>query len=686
MLKTHYTIDQNLIIKKPVPAVGIICSNPRRVERIVKSHLSHAVHLKEYNTAWQLDIYVGSYQGKHFFVAAVPVGAAGAAYAIQQLATAGARYIIRYGSNDDPHLTPERMDEVILVDQADNLYGLMQGSGAPKETWGEVLNASDILVTALQNKASAMQLATCLAICHHVEDYSAYAFPEHAGEYGNNVMANLRQLEAGSPSKLHCRDMESAALFFRANLDNFHAATVLQNVPKFAGQHQTYDGEQGAIAKRKEEKFCDFIFETLADFAEEYVPDFRTYTLLTVNLIPAYLKSIGGLEFFSEPSELEIKEIGDGNLNHVFRVKNTKTNKTLIIKQALPYLRCVGEDHLLTIHRMRYEIRYMHRAATITPDYLPTLYYADSESMMVLIMQDLDNCLVMRDGLSKKIRYKNFTQQISHFLANNLFFTSRLYLNQKDHADLVEAFHHNELCSLTENYIFTFPYLKHDSNYLSDAYTSFSPLFRKNAYDLLQIFSTRTEALIHADLHTGSIMLNQNEMFVIDSEFAFMGPMAFDLGLLLANLITAWVSHQVHHSDSDFQDELLTTMIDFINRFNTEFSLLWQQHRNHMVQSYFTEIEFSTYQQSYLKNIFQETIGYAGLELCRRVCGIAGVKEIRGIVNDKTKQLAEKWVLSIGLAWVENYKQYDSIEAVIEKMKNETLPLAEFSASLPVGC
>ena len=131
---TNYLLEQNLIVKKSMPIAGIVCSNPRRAERIVSSHLTDANLLKEYHSAWQLDIYIGHYQGKMMFVAAIPVGAAGAAFAIQQFAVAGARYIVRCGSNDDPRLTDKRMDEVIIVDRADNLYGLMQGSGAPPET------------------------------------------------------------------------------------------------------------------------------------------------------------------------------------------------------------------------------------------------------------------------------------------------------------------------------------------------------------------------------------------------------------------------------------------------------------------------------------------------------------------------------------------------------------------------
>lgn len=71
-------------------------------------------------------------------------------------------------------------------------------------------------------------------------------------------------LEQNDSQRLHCRDMETAAIFYRAYLDNFHAATVLQNVPKFPGKHQTYDGDNGEIAKKIEADFSSMIFNTLA--------------------------------------------------------------------------------------------------------------------------------------------------------------------------------------------------------------------------------------------------------------------------------------------------------------------------------------------------------------------------------------------------------------------------------------
>lgn len=53
-------------------------------------------------------------------------------------------------------------------------------------------------------------------------------------------------------------------------------------------------------------------------------------------------------------------------------------------------------------------------------------------------------------------------------------------------------------------------------------------------------FLTRREALIHGDLHTGSCMATESSYYVIDSEFAFFGPLAFDVGKLMANLLLTY--------------------------------------------------------------------------------------------------------------------------------------------------
>jgi len=55
-------------------------------------------------------------------------------------------------------------------------------------------------------------------------------------------------------------------------------------------------------------------------------------------------------------------------------------------------------------------------------------------------------------------------------------------------------------------------------------------------------FLQSTEALLHGDLHTGSVMAKENSTFVIDPEFAFYGPMGFDIGAFISNLLLNYFS------------------------------------------------------------------------------------------------------------------------------------------------
>jgi 5-methylthioribose kinase len=64
-------------------------------------------------------------------------------------------------------------------------------------------------------------------------------------------------------------------------------------------------------------------------------------------------------------------------------------------------------------------------------------------------------------------------------------------------------------------------------------------------------FCQRREALLHGDLHTGSCIVSETEFYVIDSEFAFYGPMAFDVGKFLANLLLTFFALDGHSTEGD---------------------------------------------------------------------------------------------------------------------------------------
>ncbi|MDH3459828.1 MAG: S-methyl-5-thioribose kinase, partial [Burkholderiaceae bacterium] len=66
---------------------------------------------------------------------------------------------------------------------------------------------------------------------------------------------------------------------------------------------------------------------------------------LTASNLAGYLASVPAMrERFTGFDDLEVVEVGDGNLNFVYVVSHRKVPaETVVVKQALPYLRAAGE-------------------------------------------------------------------------------------------------------------------------------------------------------------------------------------------------------------------------------------------------------------------------------------------------------------------------------------------------------
>lgn len=68
-------------------------------------------------------------------------------------------------------------------------------------------------------------------------------------------------------------------------------------------------------------------------------------------------------------------------------------------------------------------------------------------------------------------------------------------------------------------------------------------------------FVERAQALLHGDMHTGSLMVTQDTTYAIDAEFAFYGPIAFDVGKFIANLLLAFFALDGHSTEAEPRTE-----------------------------------------------------------------------------------------------------------------------------------
>ncbi|MCT4479263.1 S-methyl-5-thioribose kinase [Peribacillus frigoritolerans] len=388
-----------------------------------------------------------------------------------------------------------------------------------------------------------------------------------------------------------------------------------------------------------------------------------------------YIKKIPGL--FSENAQLICKEMGDGNLNLVFRIaEQDSSEKSVIIKQALPYARVVGESWPLTLDRSRIESEALMIQNGICPGSVPKVYHYD-KLLALTVMEDLSTHIIMRKGLIARNRYPYFAKHIGAFLARTLFLTSDLALDPECKKQKVIQFINPEMCKITEDLVFTDPYYDAKTN-------QFNPLIKAVveeiwSHDRLKLeitklkegFLTRTQALIHGDFHTGSIMITEKDTKVIDPEFAFYGPMGFDVGAVIANLLLNYCSHEGHtliqKERIEYQEYLLNTVEEIWTTFEEEFRTLWKEKAS---GSY---VSIQGYEDDYLLRLLQDSFGYAGCEMMRRVVGLAHVPDLESINDPKLRAKGERLALAIGQQLVlerETAGKICDLTSLIKKVRN----------------
>ncbi|MBC7870624.1 MAG: S-methyl-5-thioribose kinase, partial [Chitinophagaceae bacterium] len=145
-----------------------------------------------------------------------------------------------------------------------------------------------------------------------------------------------------------------------------------------------------------------------------------------------YVKRLDAVrDIFSTDEDLTAEEIGDGNLNLVFKIRaKADPKRTVVVKQSLPYMRLVGDEWPLPIERARIEAQALQIEARLCPEHTPHVYHFDPV-MYAIVMQNLDNHIIMRKGLSAGIQYPHFADHIGKFLAKTLGYTSDLILDYR---------------------------------------------------------------------------------------------------------------------------------------------------------------------------------------------------------------------------------------------------------------
>lgn len=391
---------------------------------------------------------------------------------------------------------------------------------------------------------------------------------------------------------------------------------------------------------------------------------------------------------FARGADLSVKEVGDGNLNLVFIVTNRdEPGQAVIVKQALNYLRVAGESWPLTRERMRFESQAMQTYNRLCPGLVPEIYDYDEE-MSLMVMEYLGRHEIMRKALVERRRFPKFVDHISTFLVNSLFYTSDFFLPGVQKKEMQARFINPHLNKLQEDFVYTNPYITSPENRWNPLVEAEVEAIRANAGVKTEIaqmkaaYMTHAEALIHADLHTGSIMLNEDDTRVIDPEFSYFGPMAYDVGAVLQNLVLNFLSHYGHTADreqrEEYQEYILVMVRDVWNEFARKLDAVWKEHPDGdlMPARYWESnggIEaFAAFRRATVLRLLQETAGHGGTKFLRRMMGIVNVWDITSIPDMEKRAVAEKAALRIGVRWLMERSRVTSVDDLIRVVKEET--------------
>lgn len=372
------------------------------------------------------------------------------------------------------------------------------------------------------------------------------------------------------------------------------------------------------------------------------------YRFLTVEEIPEYVRSRPKLEGLVDLDNLAtVNEIGDGNLNLVFILKD-HDGRGLVVKQALPYVRMTGEGWPMTPERSFFEIGSLEIHGEIVPDLVVRILDTDPERF-IFVMEDLSDHSVLRGAMNNGFRANNVASEVGRYVGACTFGTSVFGSERIAYGENRAKFVNPELSTITEDLVFTEPFVGAERNSYLDAnaqdvrdFQADEAFGREMAY-AKYIFMTQAETLLHGDLHTGSVMVREQDgsdisVKVFDSEFAFFGPPAFDIGAFWANLVIA-AARAYALDDMERARFWLNEIESFWTAFESEFRKLWPNRRDPRL-----------WDEAFLERLIlrwkSESWLFAAAKMSRRIIGAAKTTDIETL-EPSLREGAARGVLKV---------------------------------------
>lgn len=394
---------------------------------------------------------------------------------------------------------------------------------------------------------------------------------------------------------------------------------------------------------------------------------FDRYFLMSVSDAKRYAMEV--LHRFAPEEPLDGIEIGDGNINYVFKVWSKQSGKSVIIKQADSHVRSSGRP--LDQDRNRIEAKILQFEGKYAPAFIPEVYYHDS-IMAATSMEDVSAYKNLRREIMEGRIYPHLAENMSEFLAEVLLPSTDLVMDKMEKKKLVGEFINPELCEITERLVLSDPY--EEGCVRNSVFPGNEEFVREHLYHdselhaevaaLRNQFMNCAQAMLHGDLHSGSIFANSEGIKVLDPEFAFYGPMGYDIGNIIGNLFFSLANMRYAHPDDTGSAEQLERCIaDFCD-------LLYEK----MDSRYDELVQFHLYRNEafkhdYLASVMADSFGFAGTEIIRRIVGCSKVMEITAVTDPAIRVPMERTLLKMGIYMVKNRRNLSSGAGLIRQFR-----------------
>ncbi|SMQ71546.1 S-methyl-5-thioribose kinase [Agreia sp. VKM Ac-1783] len=389
------------------------------------------------------------------------------------------------------------------------------------------------------------------------------------------------------------------------------------------------------------------------------------FSQLTVDTVAAYVAQRPALAArIRTDGPLDVVEVGDGNLNLVFIVHDD-SGSSLVLKQSLPHVR-TDPSWPMTRERSAREALVLRTHESADAQHVPALYDFD-DSNYVLAIENLSDHSVWRSELNEGRVHGFAAAEIGRYVARTAFHTSVFGLDPLEQKKLAAASINPELCEITEDLVFTEPYIEHPHNAVLPANEADVAALRADRALLAEIgiakyrFMTSAQSLIHGDLHTGSVFVRDASAGVspsvraFDSEFGFFGPTGFDLGALWGNFVIA-AARALALGSGERASEILELPASLWGAFEAEFRSLWPSRRDDRVWG-------DDVLEALIREFRQDAAVYAGAKAIRRIIGFAKASDIETL-DPVLREGAARGVLRAGRALILERKALDTVEAL----------------------